>query len=345
MVSRMKLLIVTQKVDKNDSVLGFFHRWLEEFAKDCRGIIVVCLEKGEYNLPDNVRVVSLGKETGHQSRLIYAIRFLRYVWKFRRDHDAVFVHMNPEYVVLGGLFWRLRHKRIALWYTHKSVNLKLRLAARLAHLIFTASSKSFRLSSPKMRIIGHGIDTDTFIPAADKVKNEVFTIINVGRITPGKNQLILVASIGHLLLDKNLPVKLLLIGAPGKPEDKEYYDSVKKKIGSDNLNGVVTMVGPAPHEQLAAYYQNADLVINLSSTGSLDKDVLEAAACNTDVLTSNEAYIGILPPDNLAALDIDKITSAIQNRLESPRLVNLRPLVAANYSLDSFIKKIVEKLS
>ena len=27
----MKLLVITQKVDKNDAILGFFHRWLIEF--------------------------------------------------------------------------------------------------------------------------------------------------------------------------------------------------------------------------------------------------------------------------------------------------------------------------
>jgi len=30
----MKLLILTQKVDIDDDVLGFFHGWLEEFAKN-----------------------------------------------------------------------------------------------------------------------------------------------------------------------------------------------------------------------------------------------------------------------------------------------------------------------
>ena len=31
----MKLLIITQKVDSADPILGFFHQWVEEFAKHC----------------------------------------------------------------------------------------------------------------------------------------------------------------------------------------------------------------------------------------------------------------------------------------------------------------------
>ena len=60
----MKLLIITQKVDRNDPILGFFHRWLEEFAKNCEQVTVICLYKREYNLPGNVKVLSLGKESG-----------------------------------------------------------------------------------------------------------------------------------------------------------------------------------------------------------------------------------------------------------------------------------------
>ncbi len=38
----MRLLITTQKVDKKDPILGFFHRWLEEFDKHRERLRVVC---------------------------------------------------------------------------------------------------------------------------------------------------------------------------------------------------------------------------------------------------------------------------------------------------------------
>ena len=59
----MRLLIVTQVVDQNDSVLGFFHRWIEEFAKNCEKVHVICLKESVHNLPENVAVHSLGKES------------------------------------------------------------------------------------------------------------------------------------------------------------------------------------------------------------------------------------------------------------------------------------------
>jgi len=74
----MKLLIVTQKVDKNDDILGFFHGWIAEFAKHCEKITVIALGVGEYDLPRNVEVLSLGKEGG-KSRLKYILNFYKYM--------------------------------------------------------------------------------------------------------------------------------------------------------------------------------------------------------------------------------------------------------------------------
>ena len=147
----MKLLILTQKVNKNDAILGFFHRWIEEFSKHCDKLTVICLKKGEYDLPDNVKVLSLGKEGG-VSRLKYIFRLYKYIWQERKNYDFVFVHMNVEYVVLCGILCKLLRKKIGLWYMHKSVTWKLRLAEKLSNTIFTATKESFRLKSDKLKI-------------------------------------------------------------------------------------------------------------------------------------------------------------------------------------------------
>src|SRR6185295_8452864 len=98
----MKLLIVTQVVDSEDPILGFFHRWLEEFATQAEHIEVICLKEGKHALPRNVRVHTLGKPA---NRILYIARFGWYIWTLRSQYDRVLVHMNPEYVILGGLDW------------------------------------------------------------------------------------------------------------------------------------------------------------------------------------------------------------------------------------------------
>ncbi|HXK39853.1 MAG TPA: glycosyltransferase, partial [Candidatus Paceibacterota bacterium] len=116
----MRLLILTQKVDRNDDNLGFFHHWVEEFARQCEKVTVVCLFEGAHSLPENVRVLSLGKESG-TSRLKYLRRFYAFAWKERKNYDAVFVHMNQIYVILGAPLWRLLGKCVGLWYAHGTV--------------------------------------------------------------------------------------------------------------------------------------------------------------------------------------------------------------------------------
>src|SRR3989338_44123 len=69
----MRILIVTQAVDSADSDLGFFHRWIEEFAKRFERVIVICLKEGQHRLPENVSVYSLGKESGKASRGFYGL--------------------------------------------------------------------------------------------------------------------------------------------------------------------------------------------------------------------------------------------------------------------------------
>ena len=103
----MKLLIITQKVDKQDAVLGFFHRWLLEFTKNFEKITVICLERGVFDLPHNAKVLSLGKEQG-KSRVKYLWNFYKYIWSERKNYDTVFVHMNQEYVLLGAPIWKIQ---------------------------------------------------------------------------------------------------------------------------------------------------------------------------------------------------------------------------------------------
>ena len=100
----MSLLILTQKVDSSDPLLGFFHRWIEEFARYQDSITVICLEEGHHKLPANVRIFSLGKEK-HRSRSAYVLMFYKHIWRERKKYDSVFVHMNQEYILATGWLW------------------------------------------------------------------------------------------------------------------------------------------------------------------------------------------------------------------------------------------------
>jgi len=340
----MKLLIVTQKVDKNDSTLGFFHGWLKEFARHCEQLTVICLEKGEYDLPDNVKILSLGKEKG-ESRTKYLQNFFKYIYQEKNNYEAVFVHMNPEYAVLSGLLWRAWGKKIGLWYTHKSVNFKLILAEKLAHVVFTASKESFRLKSDKLVVTGHGIDVEKLKGKSNKEKvGDKFNIVSVGRISPVKKYETLIEAVKILIGDR-VRVHVKIVGGPGTPEQEDYFGSLKKKVQESGLSDVVEFVGKIPNTDIVKYLQEADLFVNLSETGSLDKAVLEAMACNVDVLTSNEAFRGMLPQECMVENNKESVAKALSKKIEQPNHIQLRSIILEKHNLTSLIERIVKRLS
>ena len=184
-MSRLNLLIITQKVDKNDPILGFFHRWIEEFAKHCAQVSVICLQEGEHTLPANVSVYSLGKEK-HIGKLTQLIRLYSYILTHRKEYDAVFVHMNPEYLVLAGVFFRLLGKKVGLWYAHGAVSLYLRVGIFFSHIVFTSTDEGLRVYTKKKCVMGQGIDTNHF-NKKEIQKDTILRLITVGRLSPSKN--------------------------------------------------------------------------------------------------------------------------------------------------------------
>lgn len=343
----MRLLIVTQKVDQNDQNLGFFHRWIIEFAKHCESVIVICLEEGLHELPANVKVLSLGKEQ-HKSRGRYLLNFYRYIFQERKNYDAVFVHMNPIYVVLGGIVWKILGKKISLWYTHKSVDLKLRIAEKFVHRVFTASKESFRLDSRKVDVVGHGIDTSVFFPIK-RDGNAVKVILSVSRISPTKNQLTMIEAIKYLK-EQSIECELYIVGGAVTKIDEEYESMLKDLVIKKGLDDVVKFIGPISQRNTVRYYQASDIFLNLSKTGSLDKAVLEAMACGIIPLTTNEAFRDMLDPFGLFVTSGDveavaeQITHISSNPMRYTEIANqMRDIVVRDYDLSLLISDVVSK--
>lgn len=305
----MKLLVLTQKVNKNDPILGFFHRWLEEFSKRFEKITVICLEEGEYKLPENVKVFSLGKVASSATRrgdgkfivprtsyiatrLKYVWKFYKYIWQERKNYDAVFVHMNPEYIALGGLFWKLFNKKVYLWYTHRQKNLKLWVAEKFSNLIFTSSKYSFTLKSNKINVIGHAIDTD-FFAAINKKKVGQKIILHMGRITKIKNCHILIEALRILKEKWEANFKLKFVGDVITKKDIGYKKELIKLIEKYDMEDIVEFVGPIAPMDIGPFYSESFATANLSPTGGVDKSVLESLAAGVPCFASNLAFLDI----------------------------------------------------
>lgn len=346
----MRLLICTQKVNKNDSILGFFHEWIKHFSKYFDSITVICLEKGEYDLPQNVEVLSLGKEEG-VSKIGYILRFYKYIFSRRDKYDVVFVHMNQIYVILGYLIWSMFHKKIFLWYTHKQITLSLRIAEKLCTKIFTASKESFRLNSNKVIVTGHGIDVDMFKPNEKNTRDHSrFNIVSVGRISPIKRCDLLVDVAESLSYSIKI-ARIEIWGEAINKGDISYHESLLNRIKNKSLNNIFFM-GKVINSDLNKVLNRSDLFINMSSTGSLDKAILESMASGVPVITSNKAFKDIMSnyprlfiKDDIASLleTIDYVYN-MSNEEYTEILRYYREFVIKNHSLSDLILNLSLKI-
>ncbi len=339
------LLIITQKVDQNEQLLGFFIKWITGFSGQFNKITVGCLEKGDYNLPSNVIVKSLGKDR-NLSKIGQLFNFYKLIIGESKNYDVVFVHMNPIWVVLGGWWWRLSGKKISLWYAHGKVSLMLKMADKFTHLIFTSTKEGCRLDSAKIKVVGQGIDTDYFKPA-DTKHNDKFKIISVGRIALSKDYETLIEAINELPKDN---IQVEIIGGIGLSEDEKYFMMLKNLVIENKLLDVIKFRGIILNRDLFPILQSADLFVNMGHTGSLDKAILEAMACGVIVLTCNEALTDVLgdyakllmypKKDYVQLAEKIKMIMAMSQEEKDKISHVLRKIVVDNHNIHDLIRKI-----
>lgn len=284
----MKLLIITQKVDSEDPVLGFFHKWIEVLYRHTAKTTVICLYKGKSSLPPGVNLFSLGKESV-KSRLKYVFNFYKYILKNWHGYDTVFVHMNQEYVLLAGFLWRLAGKKVFMWRNHHSGGLLTDICSLFCNKIFCTSRFSYTTKYKKTIIMPVGVDTDNFKFDQSIVRTE-HSLLFLGRIAPIKNVDLFVAAVAKLR-DAGYKITASIYGNP-LPADQDYYDSIKEQIKTSSLEKIVTLNPGIPHDQTAAVYNRHEIFVNLSTSGMYDKTIFEAMACSCLVLASNENLRG-----------------------------------------------------
>lgn len=334
----MKLLVVTQAVDRRHPVLGFFHRWLEEFGATCDRVVVVGQHVGEHALPPNVAVRTLGKESG--TGIVGQI--LRF-WGFclREDYDAAFVHMSPAWIVLGAPIWLLRGKRPYLWYEVRRGGWVLKAAVACSRAVFSATRFGLPWPSPKQRVVGHGIDTALFHPPTSP-RNER-ELLAVGRVTRIKR---LDAIVGCLA---SLPAeyRLRLIGPVVTDADRAYKAELDALIARSGLRDRVTFE-TADQRGIADALRRARLFVH-GSGGALDKALLEAMSCGCMVVSCSEAAVDTLPPACLAT--VDALPAAVRSALALPAGeaeaigAKLRAVVERDHALPRLIDRLVSSMA
>ncbi|MBI2117873.1 glycosyltransferase family 4 protein [Candidatus Peregrinibacteria bacterium] len=336
----MKLLIITQKVDRDDPILGFFHRWIAEFSKRCEHVTVIGQEIGTYELPSNVHVLSLRKEK-KWPRFIQILRFWILIVRHRHAYDVVLVHMTPIWVALGWKFWFVLRKQIYLWYEARGGRWPLRIASLCVRKVFSASKRGMPIRTRKSVVVGHGIDIDRFVPG--ETPRDATLFVTVGRITAAKRLPILL----HVLAALEEPYHIVIVGVPVTAADRSVDAGLRDLIRRLHLERRVVMQAMS-HEDLPSLLQRATLFLHASET-ALDKAVLEAMACGCVVISCANAVQSVLPetlrasPEQMARV-VQWFCSLPKPEQDDLRQA-LRAAVTEHHSLSRLIERLCEEMS
>ncbi len=329
-----RLLVFTQAIDTKDPVLGFFHGWLRAFAAKFPHIHAVGLRVGAHDVPANVQVYSLGKESGG-NRLLYILRFYRLAWTLRREYDAVFVHMNPEYVVLGGIFWRLMGKRVYLWRNHWAPGIVTDIAVALSHKTFCTSKSSYVAKYRKNVLMPVGIDTDMFRPVPG-MERKPRSILSLGRIAPSKNIHVMLEAF-KILKSRGIDFTASMYG-DALPKGAGYLEDQKRFVRENNLSDNVVFYPGVKNSETPAIYSVHEVFVNASASGMFDKTIFEAVACGCTSIACSEDYRQFAG-DKLwfKAGDAHQLSDRIEQFLGSAGTNELREQVARDHSLGTLV--------
>lgn len=343
----MNLIVITRIVNRDDSRAGFMVGWLNALSIHVSKLFVASWQGGsDAGLASNIYLTSL--KGGKVKKMFQCVGFLI---KHLSSTGGVLVLQNPEYAMLAGPITKLFRRKLISWYAHGAVTLRRRIMELFSHTILTSSESGFRkpLRPSKVSIIGQGIDITRFTPRQNNKTIPLIHLLTVGRVTPTKDIESMIQALAILKHTSSRSWHLSIIGTPATSVDTTYLDNLKALVHKQGLDNAVTFVGGVPWHTLPRYYALADIFLNLSGTGSLDKAVLEAMASGCLVITSNEAFESILPPtltvlkNNPRAL-AEKILHVCALPNEQKRIMknNLRDFVEKNHSLAVFAERMVQ---
>jgi len=262
--------------------------------------------------------------------------------------------MNYEYVILGGLLWRISGKKVGLWYAHGHAPFSLRIAEKLSHIIFTSTKSGCRLKSKKIKVVGQGIDIERFSNVNFQMRSDgIFRIITIGRISPVKDYGTLIRAV-EILKSGGVHLEVDIIGGAGLPEQEKYLADLQKTAEDKGLNNIINFAAAVPNKDIAYLLRSADLFVSMSRTGSLDKAILEAMVLGLPVLTCNEALLEVLGDYKSKLMygkgnykELAKKIKFIAGMSAEERekiARDLREIVVKNHGTERLVKNILENL-
>jgi glycosyltransferase involved in cell wall biosynthesis len=283
-----RLVVITQRVDPEDPVLGATVAKLRALAERVDELVVLADGDAPGALPANARVHRFAART----KLGRGLRFVRALARELRRAPrpvAVLAHMCPIYAVLAAPLARPLRVPVLLWFAHWRASPTLRLAVRLADRVVTVDAASVPVATSRIAVIGHGIEMRDFVTPPHAAADGRFRLLALGRYSAAKGLAVVLRGVAEARAG-GVDVRLRCHGAALTPAEAAHREDLERLVDELRLGDSVTLGGPVPRSDVPGLLADADALVNNMRPGAPDKVVFEAGAAGVPVLVSNPSF-------------------------------------------------------
>ena len=229
-------------------------------------------------------------------------------------HHPIMVDRDAE---LQSVKWWWKKLKVRRWYSF--VGMQTRVTRNLSHIITVSErsredvAKAFGIPLNRLHVVPNGIDTDTFRPLPDVMREENRIITTTSSDVPIKGLRYLLEAVASIAKERD--IRVTVIGKPRK--DKGVEDLVRSLA----LERFVEFTGRIEDEAFAQYYARATLAVVPSLYEGFGFPAGEAMACKTPVVSTTGGALpevvgdaGVLVPPG----DSRALAGAIVSLLDDP---------------------------
>ncbi len=286
MKTERKLLIVNSTMNSDSELLSHQYYLANSMLKKYPNSRILTTETGGLtsDLDKNITKIQWRKSGlfRHAFNAISFVIALRGEVK-KYGHERVFFHMTPIQAAIGTLYLRAMGIKTALWYAHKAKPISFRIAACLAHVVFTAGPSSISIVRKNIIFTGHHVD-DKFFKSSIKENEYKFALI-VGRLDRSKRIDVVIESLIPYLKPNGSLDQILFVGSPSSAQDYEFVTNITRKYFEEIRQEKIVFQGKKNRMEIKSLLEECLVFVN-ASEGSLDKSVLEAAIAEVPVVCS-----------------------------------------------------------
>lgn len=283
------------------------------------------------------------------------VRLIKLIRKFRPDTIISYGYSMNLPACIAKIFYPKAQLIVSERNTTQILtrNLKILYALyRLAdYIVPNSHSQSKYLSDRypkykyKIRTITNFVHVDRFVPAEEKIENDVLEIVTVARYSIQKN--------GHRYIDAIRRVvaecKNVHFSWYGdKSSGGEYYQQMEAAIKEYNLSGYVTLNNAT--DNVVKVYQSADIFVLPSLFEGYPNVVCEAMCCELPIICGDVCDNATIVEDGVNGIlcdpkSVDSIANAIINMVKMNRVDRLkmgkrnRAKLIDSHSIENFVNK------